>query len=863
MLGSIRSFIFLSIALLSCVVPHTAWAIRVVGTSSVCTYHSIQAAIDAILAYERAHPGEDADPYIAVAGGTYHEALSIDSTGISDPNGALIGITGGWDRGCNGPEVGSGTFVDATGKNASVLTVRGNSRVYLATMLLQGGNTGNGGGIDFKGSGFLDITNTDIVSNRANYGGGIYGNGTGAGLTITLHHDLYIAGNIAARAGGGIRIEGNIHLTMLEPQTVIYNNTANPNDGDGEGGGLQVVGHYAVADIGSPGYNGSAVIFYNHARVGGGIGVGSYATVRMFSSYAGQAARVESNDARVRGGGVFLDSTLSATGGSTDGYGELCGYGVGINSNTAPDGAAIFQATDSIAGAGGNAFLDRNHLVNCGTSGYPRPPLPPFQTCPAGTPCNTIDTNIATQADSAIVTVNQGGRFWAEETEMRGNSGTMLLHLVGGDSLPDSEMRNSVLAANIAYRELIRADGKAPVRIEWSTIAGNSIGGAGTPSVITASGDLDVAESIVWQPNVQTVTYAPSDGVLKFSDMFVSDASSIDQSRFALFSGVYNLDPEFADAANGNYQLAPGSPAVDLVNTPVPDADPIGIDALRNPRGIVTDQGRGGHYDIGAYERQVANPLYAELYDLNRIFSQTDGLAWTRQDNWTNFIADPCTRYGITCNSDHTHVIGIDLHSNHLSGQFPSSLSSLAELQSFNVTDNQLSGPIPQYLFYWPHLAQFDVALNSFTGPIPSLAGLPLVDVDVSYNALTGPLPALDGIPTLRTFLADDNQLSGHIPPFNGAQLQKFGASYNNLDGQIPSLAGMPLVRFKVDHNNLTGPLPVAPPVPQVAYFNGDFSVCPNALTILNDPAWDALVSHSQYPWWVDCDTIFKGRFDP
>lgn len=269
-----------------------AYAIRTVGPSSGCLYSSIQSAINAILKYEKDHPGEDADPYIAVSGGIWHEKLSIDATQNSDPNGALIGISGGWDQGCGGPEAGSATFIDASGKNASVITVRGHSLVYLSTMVLKGGNSNHGGGIDFQGSGMLDLGNIDIQNNTANDGGGIYVNGSGPGLTLLLHPAASIFSNKANNSGGGISAQGLVFLGAAGGNTAIYSNVA-----DGNGGGLAFTGH-GTLDLDS------VQIAFNSAGDNGG---GMYvATDAPMDVNFHEAVSVTNNASQNDGGGIYL-----------------------------------------------------------------------------------------------------------------------------------------------------------------------------------------------------------------------------------------------------------------------------------------------------------------------------------------------------------------------------------------------------------------------------------------------------------------------------------------------------------------------------------------------------------------------------
>src|SRR5215470_12630720 len=248
------------------------------------------------------------DPYIGVAGGAYNEEILIDATGTFNPldpsQTAFIQIEGGFNSNCTGPPQTSNLVtIDTGGRDgASVVTVRGNASVYLLRLALAGAVvTNHGGGIDFDGGGLLDLAQVDIYGNHGGYGSGVFANGQSA-LDVVLHAETVIEGNVASHSGGGIYISGQTHLTALEPQTLIFNNTANAQDSNGTGGGVEVNGSQAVADIASAGYvfpdgTDDPVLFYNHARRGGAIGVENHGIVRLFSVTAGRPTRVGVNDA--------------------------------------------------------------------------------------------------------------------------------------------------------------------------------------------------------------------------------------------------------------------------------------------------------------------------------------------------------------------------------------------------------------------------------------------------------------------------------------------------------------------------------------------------------------------------------------
>ncbi|KAG5616566.1 hypothetical protein H5410_016390, partial [Solanum commersonii] len=92
-----------------------------------------------------------------------------------------------------------------------------------------------------------------------------------------------------------------------------------------------------------------------------------------------------------------------------------------------------------------------------------------------------------------------------------------------------------------------------------------------------------------------------------------------------------------------------------------------------------------------------------------------------------NWQGDPClpkdyTWEGLRCNyssSSSTRIIGLDLSSNELSGDIPSSLSNLTALQYLDLSDNDLTGPIPSSLAGFAFLRFLNLTGNKFWGSTP------------------------------------------------------------------------------------------------------------------------------------------------
>ncbi len=230
---------------------------------------------------------------------------------------------------------------------------------------------------------------------------------------------------------------------------------------------------------------------------------------------------------------------------------------------------------------------------------------------------------------------------------------------------------------------------------------------------------------------------------------------------------------------------------------------------------IVALAGAQVHAAIPTSERQALLDLY----------NSAGGSEWIHAQLWNGAAGSECGSgdtvpawYGVTCDGSNSHVIGIYLVENNLSGSLPASITALTQLQSFNVSINSLSGSIPS-LTGLTQLQSFSLDTNAnpgvpgsgFTGSIPSLNGLTsLAGFDVANNNLTGSIPVLTGLANLQGFNVSGNQLSGNLPSLAGlSALQVFDAHSNNLSGAMPALTGLTALQaFYLQDNQLSSAIP-------------------------------------------------------
>ncbi|PUZ59350.1 hypothetical protein GQ55_4G033800 [Panicum hallii var. hallii] len=269
---------------------------------------------------------------------------------------------------------------------------------------------------------------------------------------------------------------------------------------------------------------------------------------------------------------------------------------------------------------------------------------------------------------------------------------------------------------------------------------------------------------------------------------------------------------------------------------------------------------------------QMRGQVAPEIGDLHQLqflsltinsFTNISGLFWNLRgcENLTallvsyNFYGEALPDAGWV--GDHVRNVRLLVMENcELTGQIPSWLSKLQDLNILNLAENRLTGPIPSWIGSMKKLYYVDLSGNQLAGEIPpSLTELPLLTskqamadfrpghmpltftltpnngaasrqgrgyyqmsgvattLNFSNNYLTGTIPREIGqLVTLQVLDVSSNNLSGGIPPelCNLAKLQVLILRRNNLTGPIPQALNQLnfLAVFIVSYNNLEGAIP-------------------------------------------------------
>jgi len=571
-----------------------------------CTYATINAALNA----ERLAPGTPAD-FIWIARNPDNNFYTAQDIQIHDQN---VFLYGGVDN-CTDSSISGTTTLSGDGGDAkSVMTISGASQVWLGGLLItQGDNTdsGVGGGINFVGTGFLKIGSSIISNNQAGYGGGINFRGTGSADDVAqlwINYETKITDNTATTSGGGIRIEGNATLRVVDHQVWIARNHA---DG-GFGGGLLVLGP-AQANLGSPGYRFAeyvGLLYENTAKNGGGMSVittaeHQEANVRLFTTDPLHPVRIDGNTASANGGGIYV------TGYNGNGASTVCGTDYRISANSAPEGSAIYSA--------GNGEFELNRLsafvecsdVHADTLGA--------QPC-TSEDCNLIDGNIAQNASGqatggSTILLQAGADIFANRLRLRSNRGAHTLRALGGDVIDAGVtiLSDCLFDGNIDSSEMVVAGTQTYITLNNCTIADNPIASG---AVLRSAGALDLRDDILRQGSTTSLVYTGGNSTnLKINYVMSEEVASLAQG-----SHVIQADPSFVDPSHGDYRLQPTSPAIDVA--PAVASDPYDLDNNPRDRDSASVPNLDGVRDLGAYERQArycgaADTLFCSNFDFD------------------------------------------------------------------------------------------------------------------------------------------------------------------------------------------------------------------------------------------------------
>ena len=216
---------------------------------------------------------------------------------------------------------------------------------------------------------------------------------------------------------------------------------------------------------------------------------------------------------------------------------------------------------------------------------------------------------------------------------------------------------------------------------------------------------------------------------------------------------------------------------------------------------------------LSASQDFTASVLLTDRRVLEIVYDELGGDGWADNTNWkTDKPLDEWS--GVSTNAD-GQVDTLKLRYHSLTGEIPSELGDLSNIERLELRDNYLTGAIPPELGDLSNLERLELSRNSLTGEIPSELGdlSSLHTLYLANNSLTGEIPSeLGELSSLHTWSLDNNSLTGAIPPELGdlSNLRYLTLDNNSLTGEIPPELGdlSSLQRLDLHANLLTGEIP-------------------------------------------------------
>ncbi|CAL0308673.1 unnamed protein product [Lupinus luteus] len=174
--------------------------------------------------------------------------------------------------------------------------------------------------------------------------------------------------------------------------------------------------------------------------------------------------------------------------------------------------------------------------------------------------------------------------------------------------------------------------------------------------------------------------------------------------------------------------------------------------------------------------------------------------------NWDETFSVCKSWIGVTCNTDQSRVVALQLPRVGLNGPIPTdTLSRLSVLETVNLMSNNITGPFPYGFSELKNLVYLYLQHNKFSGPLPSdfTVWYNLKVANLSNNYFNGSIPlSVSNLTQLTSLALANNLLSGEIRDLDIPSLQELDLSNNNFSGVVPeSLQRFPSWAFS--GNNL------------------------------------------------------------
>jgi hypothetical protein len=196
------------------------------------------------------------------------------------------------------------------------------------------------------------------------------------------------------------------------------------------------------------------------------------------------------------------------------------------------------------------------------------------------------------------VSTNRSGIIVAN-TVVYGNTGQAFVGLKTSSGRGTTTISNTIVSGNSSdFNSGIRAISQGVVNIINNTVTGNSSNGGESAiggikaDIRGSSAQANIYNNIVWgnaaPVNINTINFEGG-AIYVYNNNF--EPEKFFYTNSITEGGNINVDPMFADAANGDYHLTYGSPVIDSGNNSAPSLPSIDIDGNIRIRGTAVDIG--------------------------------------------------------------------------------------------------------------------------------------------------------------------------------------------------------------------------------------------------------------------------------
>ncbi|VAW48987.1 hypothetical protein MNBD_GAMMA03-512 [hydrothermal vent metagenome] len=555
--------IFFILLLLS--ITTSGLAVITVGSTNDCDYDNLLDAYN------------DPDAFVRVTTQLVHS----DSFTIAKAKW----FTGGYDT-CADAESGTlglfktkwrrfddGTVVRINTNNTSFIVIDG-FEIFGGRSL----DFGAAGGIVVLGNARLLLINSEVYDNEGNEGGGIRARGENVRVTIS---NSIIRNNTATSFGGGVYCENGATFTMLGESAIKLNTT--PGNGGGIFANLNCQIMVQSGDTNALLSNDFGILSNTGSR-GGGVYLQGGADMELLgndthpASIIGNVSTIDTNNVIIGGGGVYL------TGDGT----TFTGKNARIDLNIAQNVGAGFGVTTS-------ARFTMERLD---------------APCWDNDKCSSLANNIVIKptGDSAAGFIYDQAYAGISQTYIANNQAENTSIMTVSD-VGYLRMEGNLIVANGPFNQnfslrLFRVAGNngfaGNMDFFYNTLVANNSLVSFYLDGNSSQQHLNIYNSIIQGQGDIISTVGGIDPFLNINCNYVHETASL--SVATTLVDTYNLNPEFADSANGDYHLSSDSLAKDLCEEQVFIGifkDLNGLNRGYDDPNIINLR---GPYDAGAYE---------------------------------------------------------------------------------------------------------------------------------------------------------------------------------------------------------------------------------------------------------------------